>query len=79
MKKLFVLALIIGVIMLVQWLQQERANWQGLTRTEAEEKLRGRLAAKLEGKVDEEQFEGIVSAVLDGMMTKGIVVADPVA
>ena len=48
MKKLFVLALIVGAIMLVQWLQQERANWQGLTRTEAEEKLRGRLAAKLE-------------------------------
>ena len=76
MKKLFVLALLVGAYLLVRKLQQDRAEWQGLTRSEATEKLTDKINRKCAGKVGPDQVESIVRTIVNALVTKGIVVPD---
>ena len=77
MKKLLVLALVVGVYALVRKLQQDQVEWQGLTRSEAAEKLTNKINRKCAGKVGPDQVESIVRTIVNALVTKGIVVPDP--
>ena len=77
MKKLFVLILAVGVYLLVQKLQQERAEFSGLTVSEATDRLTAKLEPKLAGRVEPDKVATIIESVIAAMRTKGIIVADP--
>ena len=77
MKKLFVLALLVGAFLLVQKLKQDRAEWQDLTRSEAITKMTDKLNRRAAGRIEPEQVDAIARTIVDALVSKGIVVPDP--
>ena len=77
MKKLFVLALLVGAFLLVQKLKQDRAEWQGLTRSEAITKMTDKLNRRAAGRIEPEQVDAIARTIVNALVSKGIVVPDP--
>ena len=77
MKKLFVLALLVGAFLLVQKLNQDRAEWQGLTRSEAITKMTDKLNRRAAGRIEPEQVDAIARTIVNALVSKGIVVPDP--
>ena len=77
MKKLFVLALLVGAFLLIQKLKQDRAEWQGLTRSDAITKMTDKLNRKMAGRIEPEQVDAIARTIVDALVSRGIVVPDP--
>lgn len=77
MKKLLFLAFLVGAYLLVRKLQEEQAQFAGMTRSQARARLSEKLAPKLDGRVEAEQQEQILDSILDAMTAKGVITADP--
>jgi len=70
MKKLFKLAIFIGLIVaLAKFISEQKAAWTGLTEPE----IRDKLNTKLGSKVPDEQISEIADKVIEEMRKRGMV------
>ena len=67
MKKLFKLAIVVGLGALVVKAMEAKKEWTGLTETE----VRTKLGDKLGDKVPEDKLQEIGDKVVEGMRSKG--------
>ena len=73
MKKLFKLLVVAGIAAgVVKLMGAQKAQWHGLTETEARAKLDAKLPAKVEGEKRTEVTDKIIGAMKD----KGVLVPD---
>ena len=68
MKKLLLLALVVGGCLLVRKLRADRLEWQGLSEDEA----RAKMIDKLSGKLNPEQAEAITTLVVEKLKARGL-------
>lgn len=76
MKKLLMLAVAGGVVVLVaKMIDEQKAEWQGLT----ESGVRSKLDAKLPDKIPAEKRDEIADKIVSGMRQKGVLAEDEVS
>ena len=76
MKKLFTLAIFVGLIVaLAKFISEQKAAWTGLTEPE----IRNKLQTKLDSKVPDEQIAEIANKVIEEMRKRGMVGMEPAA
>ncbi len=75
MKKLFRLILVVGAVLLIKEILSRRAEWQGLTESQAHAKVMEKLSQKL----DTETAEPIAASIVAKLLARGIVLPDPVS
>jgi hypothetical protein len=70
MKKLFKLAIFIGLIVaLAKFISEQKAAWTGLTEPE----IRDKLQTKLDSKMKDEQIGELADKVIEEMRKRGMV------
>ncbi len=70
MKKLFKLAIFIGLIVaLAKFISEQKAAWTGLTEPE----IRDKLQTKLDSKMKDEQISELADKVIEEMRKRGMV------
>mgnify|MGYP001825862949 CR=1 FL=1 len=76
MKKLFKLAIFVGLIVAAaKFISEQKAAWTGLTEPE----IRDKLQTKLDSKVPDEQIAEIANKVIEEMRKRGMVGEEPPA
>ena len=72
MKKLLLLAVLVGACLLVRKLRADRLEWKGLTEAEA----RAKMTDKLSGKMSAEQVDAITTLVVTKLKSRGLLASE---